>query len=312
MNSSGISSEIVNRKVLRGSIIFTCVFTMIALTIGFLTGSQVILFDGIFNLVGIALTTLSILSMIFIKKEDSWNYPFGKANFEPFVAIVQYSIVLYVCMTNITTAIATIIAGGHVIDITSGILYGVFSALYNLTAFTYLKRITKGHVTSISKVELDQWRFSLLLGLSILLGFSLSFGLGLTVYYQFTAFVDPSLTIIITLFFAKTALFAMKNCIRELMQAAPSPETFDFVKKKIKEVKQCYQIKEHALRMGKVGSKVIIEIDFVVECKTELDSVYKQDQVRKQFAEAYASLPYEKWLNINFTSDKKLTEHTSQ
>lgn len=301
-------SEIISQKVLRSSIIFTATFTIIALSIGFLTGSQVILFDGVFSLIGVALTYLSIMSLKFIQKRDTWNYPFGKVAFEPFVAIVQYSIVLYICITNIATAIGVILNGGHAIDITSGILYGVFSAVFNFVVFTYLRRLTKEHVTAISKVELDQWKFSLLLGVGILVGFSISFGLTLTAYRDFTAFVDPILTIIITILFGRTAIISMKTCVKELMQGAPSPEMFTFVKSKIKEIKQHYNLSEHILRLGKVGSQLIIEIDFVIECQSELDSVLRQDEVRKKLADDFEELPYEKWININFTGDKSLVE----
>jgi len=307
--SFGNQAEAVNRKVLRSSVIFTFTFTVVALMVGFLTGSQVILFDGVFNLVGIALTYLSIMSMKFIQKKDTWNYPFGKATFEPFIAVVQYSIILYICITNIATAIGVILNGGHVIDITSGVLYGIFSVIFNLMVFFYLKKLTKDHMTAISEVELAQWKFSLLLGIGILIGFTLSFGLSFTAHYEFTAFVDPVLTVIITLLFGRTAIVAMKNCVKELMQAAPSPEVFDLVKRKIKEIKRRYNLSEHALRLGKVGGQLIIEIDFVIACQSELDSVLKQDGVRKKLARDFEELPYEKWLNVNFTSDKSLTEH---
>jgi predicted Co/Zn/Cd cation transporter (cation efflux family) len=60
------SFEIVNKKVLTRSVIFTIAYTISALVIGFLTSSQVIIFDGIFNLAGVALTYLSIFAMKFI------------------------------------------------------------------------------------------------------------------------------------------------------------------------------------------------------------------------------------------------------
>ena len=306
---SQVTSDMVNQKVLRVSVIFTVVFTIIALAVGFITSSQVILFDGIFNLVGIALTYLSISAMHFIKKKDEWNYPFGKATFEPFIAIVQYAIILYICVTNITTAVQVMIGGGHEVDIFSGVLYGLFSTTYNLCVVMYLRLLTRKHHTAISKVEIDQWKFSFLLGIGILIGFSISYGLSLTDFYPYRVFTDPILTIIITLLFAKTAIISMKNCMREMLQAAPPKEIIDFVTDKIVEIDQNYEFSNEVFRLAKVGNKIIIELDYVIECGSKLDSVKLQDQLRKELIDAVATLPYEKWVNVNFTSDMRFAEH---
>ncbi|MCL1989681.1 MAG: cation transporter [Defluviitaleaceae bacterium] len=306
---SQVTSEVINRKVLRISVVFTVVFTLIALTVGFIISSQVILFDGIFNLVGIALTYLSISAMNFIKKKDEWNYPFGKATFEPFIAIVQYAIILYICLSTVTTAIGVMINGGHEVHMVSGVIYGLFSTLYNLAVFTYLRLLTKKHQSSIAKVEVDQWKFTFLLGVGILIGFSMSYGLSLTTFYQWAAFSDPVLTIVITLLFAKTAIFSIKSCMKEMLQGIPSKEMVDLITEKITAINQHYEFSQDVLRLAKVGHKIIIELDYVIECGSPLDSIMRQDQLRKALTDAFSELPYEKWININFTSEIKFVDH---
>lgn len=304
-------AERMNQRVLVISAIFTVIFTAIALTVGFITASQVILFDGIFNLVGIALTYLSISAIRFIKKKDAWNYPFGKATFEPFIAIVQYAIILYVCVSNITTAVGVILAGGHQVDIASGVMYGIFSTVYNLGVFTYLRTLTKKHHTAISDVEVDQWKFSFLLGTGILIGFSVSYVLSLTQHTELSAYADPILTIIITVIFGKTAILSMKKCIRELLGATPSQEITDFVTDKIAEIDENYEFSNEVFRLGKIGNKLVIELDYVIEPGSKLDTIVVQDQLRKEITTAFKELPYEKWINVNFTGDMTFAEHTS-
>jgi len=301
----------INRRVLRSSVICTVIFTIVALTVGFLTSSQVILFDGVFNLVGIALTYLSISAMNFIKKKDEWNYPFGKAVFEPFIAIVQYAIILYICVMNIITAIQVIMGGGHEVSVTSGIIYGMFSTIYNFTVFIYLKNLTKKHHTAISDVEVDQWKFSFLLGSGILIGFTISFVLGFTPFIALRDYLDPILTIIITVIFTKTAIFSMKNCIKEMMQGTPPDEITSFITDRIIEIDRNYDFYDEIMRLAKVGNKLIIELDFVIESGAQLDSIIMQDKLRQELTDALSTLPYEKWININFTSDMRFATHIS-
>ena len=308
MDSGLVGSEVVNGKVLRGSAIFTCVFTIVALTVGFLTSSQVILFDGVFNLVGLALTYLSIVSLRFISKRDELNYPFGKATFEPFIAIVQYCIILYICITNIATAIQVIISGGHAISIASGILYGVFSVAFNVSVYVYLRHLTKHQTSAIAEVEIDQWKFSCLLGIGILVGFGVSFGFGSIGLTGFTPYVDPILTVIITLLFGRTAFLAMKGCVRELLLAAPGDDVRDVITDKIAGIDYEYDFLDKVLRLGKVGNKLIVELDYVIECDSKLDSILVQDELRNRLMASFGELRYESWLNVAF-SGKSVSEH---
>ena len=309
--SSPVSSECVNHKVLTYSVSFTIIFTVVALGVGLLTSSQVILFDGIFNLVGVALTYLSIISMKFIKKKDSWNYPFGKETFEPFIVITQYCIILFVCMSNITTAVQIILEGGRVINISSGILYGMFAAIYNLLVFGYLKFLTRVHFTAIAEVEIAQWKFGTLLSGTILLGFSLAWLLERTPLVAYQNFIDPVLTIIITIAFIKTAILSITKCVKELLLATPEKEITVKIMEKIDLIKGNYDYLDRVLRLGKVGGKIILEIDYVIEQGSDLDSISKQDELRNQVTYALAEIPYEKWININFIGDIKWAEHMS-
>jgi len=304
------NAEIINKKVLVFSMIGTAVFTVIALTVGFLTHSQVILFDGVFNMVGLLLTYLSMTSLKFIKKKDTWNYPFGKATFEPFIAIVQYGIILYICFTNIVTAIQVITEGGHAVDISSGIMYGIFSVLFNVGVFLYLKYLARKNCTAIAEVEIAQWRFSCLLGFGILIGFTLSFLLNQTNFAIYTAFVDPILTILITLLFGYTAIFSLKNNIKELLQGKPHDELVEQLTQMLDAINEKYEIKKDVKRIGKVGGKLIVEVDYFIEEGSKLDSIAAQDYLRHQVSVALKELPFEKWLNITFTGDITWAEHT--
>jgi len=309
---SATSSDLVSRKILMHSVIFTAIFTVNALIVGFLTASQTILFDGVYNLVGIALTYVSVVSMKFIKKKDEWNFPFGKAAFEPFIALFQYVIILYICVSNASNAIQVIIAGGREVDVSSGILYGVVTAIYNIAVMAHLKRLSRGLSTAISDVEIDQWKFSCLLSLGILIGFSLSWVLGFTNMAGISAHIDPVLTIVITLIFGKTAVWAIRSCVRELLSGAPSEKMTQLIEERIEKISEANGFPSNRkIRLGKVGNKIIIEIDYLVIPGTHTDSITVQDSLRTEMTEAFKDLPYEKWLNVTFIGDIKHANHHS-
>jgi len=308
LNDLNYNLNAINKKVLKRSVIFIIIYTIIALIVGFLTSSQVIIFDGIFNLAGVALTYLSIFALKFINKPDNLNYPFGKETFEPFIAITQYFIILYICITTITSSVRIILDGGHIVNTIYGILYGFITAGYSIGVYIYLKIITKNQITSIGKVELDQWKFGCFLSIGIFIGFGISWIMEKTVLAEYSYYTDPILTILITLIFCKTAIFAIKGCVRELLMAKPSEDIVKLINKNLETFNTNYGLSNHVLRLGKVNNKLIIEIAYIINTKSKMDSIMMQDQIRIDLTQKLSEIPYEKWINVTFTGDKKWAE----
>jgi predicted Co/Zn/Cd cation transporter (cation efflux family) len=113
------------------------------------------------------------------------------------------------------------------------------------------------------------------------------------------------------LIFAISPITEMKKCFMELMQAVPSEETMNTIVGKIEKQTQEYDYVEKIMRLGKVGGKIIIEIDYVIDKDSKLNCVSEQDKLRSSLIQTFAELDFGKWINISFTSDILLTEHIS-
>jgi predicted Co/Zn/Cd cation transporter (cation efflux family) len=81
------------------------------------------------------------------------------------------------------------------------------------------------------------------------------------------------------------------------------------ITERIEKINNDYDFSDRVLRLAKVGSKIIVEVDYVLKENSQLDSVSEQDRLRGRFAQAFAELPYKIWMNVNFTSEAKWTEH---
>jgi len=305
MNSIKSKSD---NHLLKYSVVFSFILSITAIIIGFITASQVILFDGIFTLIGIVLTFLSIVSVKFIKKKDFKNYPFGKEAFEPFIVITEYCIILLVSISNMVSAIQVILAGGTDMDINSGIIYGLLSSILCFTAYRVLKYTAKRNATAIEKIEVEQWKYSFLFSIAMLIGFCTAWILSQTRLISYVIYVDPVLAILITLLFIRTSLSSIYKNIKELLYAAPSPELTSLIEEKINYINHSYHFSNTVLRIGKVGQELIIEIDYIIEENSELDSIRKQDKLRTELNRTLSEIPYKKWLSVTFTGDIKWAE----
>ena len=303
-------TETLTQKMLTINVVIVVTYAIIALVAGVLFSSQTILAEGISNLSAAPLALVNLFVIRFINKQNVKKYPFGKETLEPFVGIPNNVFLLLVCAMVIINSVQMLFAGGNnEIQLTSSILFGVFSVVFNGCVYSYFKSLSKKNPSPLVMATVIAWKFSVMVGVGIVLGFSLSWLLNLTPFGGITPYTDPALAIILMLVFATSPIMGLKDCMKELMQTSPSDDISNAITEKIGELGNEYNFSNKVIRLGKVGNKVIIEIDYVVKKGSQLDSLSEQDQLRDRLAESFADQPYKIWLNVNFTSDIKWTEH---
>ena len=219
---------------------------------------------------------------------------------------------LAIAVTIIIDNVQIMIAGGNEeVHIIAVILFGILSTVFNFFGYRYFKKQAKKYPTPTAKVLVVGWQFSTIVGIGLVVGFSASWILNMTAVSPFTVYIDPALAIILMLIFAISPITEMKKCFMELMQAVPSEETMNTIVGKIEKANQEYDYVEKIMRLGKVGGKIIIEIDYVIDKDSKLNCVSEQDKLRSSLIQTFAELDFGKWINISFTSDILLTEHVS-
>jgi len=303
-------TEALTQKMLTINVGIVITYAAIALVTGILVSSQTIIAEGISNLSAAPLAIINLFVIKFIGKRNAKKYPFGKETLEPFVGIPNNIFLLLVCVMVIFNSVQMLLTGGnHEIQVISSILFGGFSVVFNVCVYRYFSMLAKKNPSPLVMATVIAWKFSVMVGAGIVLGFSIAWILNLTPISGITPYIDPVLAIILMLIFALSPIAGIKACMRELMQTSPSNDIANVITEKIEQISKDYDVFDKVLRLGKVGNKVIVEIDYVVREGAQLCSLSEQDQLRSRFAQAFAELDYKIWLNVCFTSDNKWTEH---
>ena len=304
------SINTLTQKMLTINVAIVLTYSIIALVTGVLVSSQTILAEGISNLGAAPIAILNILIIKFIDKRNVKKYPFGKETLEPFVGIPNNIFLLLVSVMIIINSMQMIFSGGNEeIQLTSSILFGIFSIIFNTCVFTYFKSLSKKNPSPLVMATVLACKFSVMVGIGIVLGFSITWVLQLTPLSGITPFIDPALAITLMMIFALSPILGIRDCMKELMQTSPPDDIANVIVERIEKINSDYDFCDKVLRLGKVGNKVIVEIDYVLEDGSSLDSVSVQDQLRSSLAKAFSELDYKIWLNVNFTSDITWTEH---
>ncbi len=296
------------KRMLTLSMAGTLAFAVIGVGLGLYTGAATILFDGLYSLMSLGLSLISWWTLNFVAKEDApqgARYPFGRFVAEPLVMMMKAGVMLLLVVLGMTLAARNILAGGSQVMLGSSLFFTGFSACFCLVMHQVLTRKSRQVQSDLLKLESVEWRMDGMVSLSAFIGFAIAMGLMRTPAAWLVAYVDPALLLILSFFLLKTPAQAVFKGFRELMRMAPEQIMDQRLQDLVAEVKDKYQLEEAYLRASKVGSTLFIEIDFVTGGKTGIATVKDTDRVREEIHQALFQLPYEPWLTISFTENRK-------
>src|SRR6478609_8538163 len=104
------------QRALKMSIQVTLLIGVAGVLSGFLTGSQAIIFDGIYSFVDVLITLLSLIVSRLLAREGSRRFQYGFFHLEPMVTAVGGAILSIACIYAGINAVWNLMDGGHVVS----------------------------------------------------------------------------------------------------------------------------------------------------------------------------------------------------
>ncbi|SEO84499.1 cation diffusion facilitator family transporter [Amphibacillus marinus] len=292
------------RRILKLSVYGALLFSFAGIIVGLLIDAQIILFDGLYSLISLGLSILSLISAKFMNKHDMHNYPFGKDKIEPLVVLIKYFVILILVIGSFISAVVNIFTGGTAFAIEAALLYTVISTVICVGVTVYINKWANKIRSGLLQAELNQWRMDTVISIGILIGFLLSFLFSLFERSEFLVpYMDPIMVILVSGYFLKVPITEMGTALRELLDMPPKGRMPDQIKHFVKQIAKEQHFTESFIRVSKVGQTLWVEVDFVIG-KQEVP-VAKQDEIREQITVFLDQYPFEKWLTVAFTNDRK-------
>lgn len=291
------------RTALWFSIVVAAVLCAGALVWGAISGSRVIVFDGVFMLLGV---TMSVLSLVAAKAADSApdaRFPFGRRAVTPLAVGAQGAALLGTLVYAGLDAILVILDGGSTIDPASVLAYGVVTAVVSLAATWWLRRAARASQSDLVLTEAATWKAGTVL--------SVVFALGAFVAMQLTGrfpevvvYTDPVLILVACVGLAPVPVGLLRQAGRELLEGAPSAELGAAISSAVSATAKQFGLGRVSVRSTKLGDRLYVDVDFLVEPgRWDVDG---EDQVRSQLSRDLRALGYDVWANIELTTDPEL------
>jgi len=293
------------KQLLKLSVYGAMFFALLAIIWGVLENSKIILFDGIYSLISVGLSIISLISASFMKKQDFERFPYGKEMIEPIIILVKFLVITILCLFSFFSGFSTILSGGQEVNATSGVLYSLIASFGCFVVFYFLKQKHNHNHSGLVEAESQQWLMDTYLSLAVLAGFLLAFSLGFTEYKFLQPYMDPLMVVLVSGYFLKVPITNMGRQIREVLDMKAENKYFELCQEIVDKIEEQYKFQESFLRVSKSGPKLFIEIDFVVSPDSWQPTLAEQDQIREEIVTQMQPISLKKWLNVAFTNDRK-------
>ncbi|MGF1820811.1 cation diffusion facilitator family transporter [Vibrio alginolyticus] len=284
-------------RILTISALLASGFAAGGMVLGLLVGSIVIVFDGVYSLVSLLLTLLSLAASYYINKPSKSVFPFGKAVLEPIVIAIKAAVILVVVSFSLYSAISALMSGGREVDASIATLFGIVNVIGCGYAWWFMAKRSRRFSSGLIEAEKKQWQMDTLLSVAVTVGFISAWAVSLTPFSEYAAYADPMMMVLMGFYFLKVPFDMLVGALRELLMMAPSKELCQSVGKDVLEIEK---VTEHQLKLAgvtKVGQELRVNVDVHIDDDTlELDTL---EHTRKQLIKRLSKHRFKLQLHLN-------------
>jgi cation diffusion facilitator family transporter len=293
-----------DQRLLMFSIWASAGFAVLSSVWGIISGSSMIVFDGLYSFVSIGLSVLAVLALRFSRRGADERFPWGRDAAEPLVVVIKAATLGALCAYAAVGGILDIVNGGREIAVGSAVVYAAIATLGGLTVALVLRRAARDG-SDLVRAEAAEWLGDALLSVGVLIGFLVAYALVAAGRADLAAYVDPGMVTLVSLAFLWVPIKLIVSSLRQILSMAPEPDVLDRLRACVAAVEERYAFSESFLRASKVGNRMDIEIDFVVGAKSPVRTIADCDIVRQDLHEELGALGYERSVVVTFTADRR-------
>jgi len=291
-----------DRRLLMVSVWASVGFAVLSSVWGVLSGSSMIVFDGLYSFVSVGLSLLAVMALRAVRRGPDARYPWGREAWEPLVVVVKALALAALCVYAMIGGVSDLLAGGR--DIATGwaLVYAVVATVGGVVV-TLLLRRHRG--TDLVRAEAAEWLGDTVLSIGVLVGFAIAFVLVATGNGSLAAYVDPAMVVLVSAAFLRVPARLVANGLREILSMAPPDATQAELRACVDQVREQFGLQESFLRASKVGGRVDVEVDYLVGGESTVCTVADCDRVRQALHDRLTALGYGRSVVVAFTADRK-------
>jgi len=291
------------QRTLRFSIALTVLLGVLGVASGLATGSQAIIFDGMYSFVDVVPTIMSLLVVKLLAQGTSQRFQYGYWHLEPLVAVLRDSILVMACIYASVDAVTTLSSGGHEVEYGRAALWACVLCVIGLAMTVYLGRRAKLLKSPMLAVDARSWAASALLSLALLVGFAAGALITRSRFQGWIPYVDSIVLLAMAIVMLPLPLLGLWRSMSDVLQIAPN-ELDLRVREVMDSVVKERQFLEYSSYIAKVGRGTFVEIHVLVPPGSRID-IEAADAIRREVSDKLNAGTPTFWLTIDFTAERR-------
>jgi len=288
-------------RALKLSVVMNLAMAALGLAFGWWSGSNAILLDGFFSLIGfaMALVTLRVARLVQLPPDEHFHFGY---------ATIKGLLMLGVAGFALAASIGAIISGGRAIQPGLGIVYALIALVGCMVVGAMQGRAAKRLRSPLLEVDSKNWAIDGVLSGVVAVVFVLALLLGRSRFAYVVPYVDPVLVIVLIVAIIAVPIRTIRDGLREILAFAPEAAIQEEVRRRVGSAIEGLPLANSHVRMMKVGRFVYVLNQLVVSPEFKLGRVGDLDAVRARIADAMQGFEPTPVVDTVFTEDEKWTE----
>lgn len=302
-----------DQRLLLLSVWVSAGFAVVSSVWGVLTGSSMIVFDGLYSFASVGLSLLAVVALRFSRRGADQRFPWGREAAEPLVVVVKAAALGALCAYAAVGGVLDIVHGGREVDVGWAVVYAALAAVVGLAVGLVLRRGSArnagaGGGSGLVVAEAAEWMGDALLSALVLVGFVGALYLTSIGRTDLAAYVDPAMVVLGALVFIRVPVQLIVGGIREVLSMAPPAPVLAEIRSRVDAVAEQFGLPEAVVRASKVGGRMDIEVDYVVGEAAGTITIAECDTVRQALHDRLAEVGYERSMVVSFTGDRRWSD----
>ena len=296
-------SASTEQGTLKFSIALTVLLGMLGVASGLATGSQAIIFDGMFSFVDVLPTIVSLLVVKLIARGTSQRFQFGYWHLEPLVGVLRDSILAVACIYAAVDAVNSLFSGGHEVEYGLAAWWAAILCAIGLSMTLVLRGRAKALQSPMLELDARSWAVSTVLSLALLIGFIFAAALAGSPWEGWIPYLDAIALLCMALIMLPVPLMGLWRSISDVLQVAPD-ELDSRVRAVMDLLVKERQFLDYTSYIAKAGRGRFVEIHVLVSPESRID-IETADAIRREVSDRLDAATPSVWLTIDFTADRR-------
>ncbi len=297
--------------VLRLSIAGTLLMALAGVAVGLFANSSLIIFDGIYGLIDVVMTWLSLLVARLIAQSTqadtlqsrlNQRFSMGFWHLEPIVLGVSGTLMIGAALYAFINAVDALTSGGRLIALGPAIVFAAISLLAEGALAVFVLRANRRIGSDFIALDAKNWIIAASMSACYLVAFIGGVLVRGTPLAWIGPYIDPGILAVVCLFVMVAPLGTVRRALAGILLVAPG-ELQAHVDAVAREVVARHGFLDYRSYVAQVGRGEQIELFFVVRADDPPRALAEWDRLRDEIGDALGEESPDRWLTIMFTTD---------